>query len=132
MQPRIDKGNIEYFVDIFPAFHQGQKRDCIQFQFETKEEFSHFQYRIAIDEAVKGRVINIHLRGLKTKGVFLPSSGKAAGSICLFDLAGTYRVNVYKPGQHSNAFEIAVSEDKVKLVHLLKHDSKFLEISVRS
>jgi hypothetical protein len=132
MQPRIVKGNIEYSLDIFSAFHQGQKRDCIQFQFETKEEFSHFQYRIAIDEVVKGRIIDIHLRGLKTKGVFLPSSGKAEGSVCIFDLAGEYRVNVYKPGQHSNAFQIAVSQDAVKLLRPVKHDSTFLEIFVRS
>ena len=53
MFPRIDKGPIEYSLEIYPAFNTEAQRECIRFQFRTTEEFTQFRYHIAIADAAE-------------------------------------------------------------------------------
>ncbi|MBE0645106.1 MAG: hypothetical protein IH600_13565 [Bacteroidetes bacterium] len=129
MFPRIDKGPIEYSVEVFPAYSVEKQRDCIRFRFRTTEEFNHFQYHIAIENKhEKGRLV-FALRGLKAKGL-LPSVGVAETSVDLFDLSGSYDVSVIKPGDITNSFRISVGENGPRLLKELGEGDQFLQVFI--
>ncbi len=129
MFPRIDKGPIEYRLEVFPAYSTETQRECIRFLFQTAEEFSHFQYRIAIEETFeKGRLV-FALRGLKAKGL-LPGVGVAQTAVDLFDLHGSYDIEVIKPGDITNSFRMAVNEQVPRLLKDVLETDHFLEISI--
>lgn len=129
MFPRIDKGPIEYSLAIYPAYNTEQQRDCIRFHFRTAEEFSHFQYNIAIEETAEKGHLSFALKGLKAKGL-LPGVGVAESVVDLFDLEGPYEVRITKPGDIANSFRFAVREDGPALLADITDADRFLDISV--
>jgi len=129
MFPRIDKGPIEYSLAIYPAYNTEQQRDCIRFHFRTAEEFSHFQYNIAIEEKEESGRLSFALKGLKAKGL-LPGVGVAESVVDLFDLSGAYEVHITKPGDIENIFRFAVREEGPALLADIESDERFLDISV--
>lgn len=130
MFPRIDKGPIEYTLEITKAYNKDQQRDCIRFTFETTEEFSHFQYRIAIEPTTDDGRLSFRLKGLKTKGLTMPGAGRANSSVDLFDLNGEYGVVVAKPGDVANAFSMKVSRGKPRLTSDVTDGQPFLSVFV--
>jgi hypothetical protein len=132
MFPRIDKGPIEYTLTIGTAYNRDQQRDCVRFTFETSEEFSHFQYRIAIDEEISGNVLSFRLKGLKTMGLTLPGVGRARSSVDLFDLNGEYLVQVSKPGDVMNSFTMKINRNKPRIVEDVHDDQPFLVVTTPS
>ena len=131
MFPRIDKGPIEYSLDIRRAWNQKEKRECIRFRFETIEEFHHFQYEISVDNALRKGKIEFALRGLTTKGMLLPASGHAETVIDFCDLEGKYTVAVSKPGPITNEFLIHVPPKSVRIVDGIAADPSFLVVRAR-
>ena len=129
MFPRIDKGPIEYTLDIYPAYNVEAQRDCLRFRFRTTEEFNHFRYRIAIEEAHDGSGLRFALKGLKTKGL-LPGVGSAESAVDLFDLRGTYDVTVVKPGDIANSFRVGVGENGLRLVKGIPDEDAFLSVHI--
>jgi hypothetical protein len=130
MFPRIDKGPIEYTLEIGAAWNVPNKRECLRFQFRTTEDFHHFQYRIAIDHKRKKNVLEFSLRGLTTGDLTLPAVGKAEGIVDLFDLEGDFDIVVVKPGNIRNAFGIAAHDNKAKLLRDIEADDPFLDIEI--
>ncbi len=129
MFPRIDKGPIEYTLDVFPAFSTEKQRDCIRFRFRTTEEFNHFQYRIAVENQMeKGRLV-FSLRGLKAKGL-LPGVGVAETSVDMFDLAGSYDVSVVKPGDITNNFRMSIGNQGPRLLKGVAESDHFLHVQI--
>ncbi|MFZ1729255.1 MAG: hypothetical protein WBQ23_01400 [Bacteroidota bacterium] len=129
MFPRIDKGPIEYTLEVFPAYSTETSRDCIRFQFQTTEEFNHFQYHIVIEEKVEKGQLVFALRGLKAKDL-LPGVGVAQTAVDLFDLAGSYDVNVIKPGDISNSFRMKIGEQGPSLLNDVHESDHFLEVLI--
>lgn len=129
MFPRIDKGPIEYTLDVYPAYNVDAQRDCLRFRFRTTEEFSHFRYRIAIeDKQEKGR-LQFSLKGLKAKDL-LPGVGAAESVVDLFDLEGSYDVTVLKPGEIANSFRLGVGENGPRLIKEVHDEHVFLTVSI--
>ncbi len=129
MFPRIDKGPIEYTLEVFPAYSSEKRRDCIRFRFRTTEEFNHFQYNIAIENTVeKGRLV-FALRGLKAKGL-LPGVGVAETAVDLFDLSGSFDVSVIKPGDIANNFRLSLGERGPRLLKGIGEDDHFLNVLI--
>ncbi|MDX9757988.1 MAG: hypothetical protein RBU27_02410 [Bacteroidota bacterium] len=129
MFPRIDKGPIEYTLDIYPAFNVEEQRDCLRFRFRTTEEFNHFRYRIAIDEKHDGGGLRFTLRGLKAKGL-LPGVGSAETAVDLFDLRGTYDVTVMKPGDVTNSFRVGIGDNGPRLVKDIQDERVFMTVHI--
>ncbi|MDT8323857.1 MAG: hypothetical protein RRA94_07100 [Bacteroidota bacterium] len=129
MFPRIDKGPIEYRLAIYPSYNTERQRECIRFHFRTAEEFSHFQYNIAIEEKTEGGRLSFALKGLKAKGL-LPGVGVAESVVDLFDLDGPYDVHITKPGDIENSFRFAVGEEGPALVADITDEVRFLDLSV--
>lgn len=129
MFPRIDKGPIEYTLEVFPAYSTETQRDCIRFRFQTTEEFSYFQYRITIDEKVEKNRLTFALRGLKTKGL-LPGVGSAETVVDLFDLKGNLDIDVVKPGDITNSFRMSIDENGPKLLKDVQTEDHFLEVLI--
>ena len=129
MFPRIDKGPIEYTLEVFPAYSTEKRRDCIRFRFRTTEEFNHFQYHIAIENTVeKGRLV-FALRGLKAKGL-LPGVGVAETAVDLFDLDGSFDVSVIKPGDIKNNFRMSIGERGPRLLKGIEEGDHFLNVLI--
>lgn len=129
MFPRIDKGPIEYTLDIFPAYNTEKQRQCIRFLFRTTEEFNHFQYRISIEERHEHGALRFVLKGLKAKGL-LPGVGTARSEVDLFDLDGGYDVTVLKPGDIANSFRLSRGKSGLRLVENIKDDQPFLTVHI--
>ena len=128
MFPRIDKGPIEYTLDIQRAWNKMERQECIRFQFKTMEEFNHFQYEISVDHALRKGSIEFLLRGLTTKGMLLPGSGQAESSIDLSGLEGKYRVAVSKPGPITMEFTINITPKTVRIVEGVAAKASFLVV----
>ena len=116
MFPRIDKGPIEYTLDIRHAYNNVKKKVCVRFSIRTVEEFHHFRYEITVDHRLEGHRIEIDMRGLRTRGMLLPASGHAEATIDVCDLDGRYTVAISKPGPITNEFTINVTGNRVILV----------------
>lgn len=129
MFPRIDKGPIEYYLDVYPAYSTEQRRECTRFRFRTAEEFSHFRYRISIEEKNEKGKLRFVLRGLKAKGL-LPGTGVAESAVDLFDLSGKYDVTVVKPGDIVNTFRMSLDEHGPHLVKGVPDIDPFLEVHI--
>ncbi|MBN1449301.1 MAG: hypothetical protein JXA28_15350 [Bacteroidetes bacterium] len=129
MFPRIDKGPIEYSLEIYPAFNTEKQRDCVRFHFRTTEEFTHFRYNIAIEELEEKGVLRFTLRGLKAKDL-LPGTGVAESVVDLFDLAGAYDVRVTKPGDIVNSFRISFGDSSMRLVKSVTDADRFLDVAI--
>ncbi|MFA6232582.1 MAG: hypothetical protein WC824_00165 [Bacteroidota bacterium] len=129
MFPRIDKGPIEYTLEVFPAYNTEKRRDCIRFRFQTTEEFNHFQYGIAIEDWMEKGHLVFALRGLKTKGL-LPGVGVAKSVLDLFDLDGSYDVDVIKPGDITNSFRMSFGQQGLRLVKGVQDNDHFLEVLI--
>jgi hypothetical protein len=130
MFPRIDKGPIEYSLEIGAAWNVPAKRECLRFQFRTTEDFHHFQYNIAIVHKQKRNTMEITLKGLKTGDLTLPATGKAEGTVDFFDLDGEYDIVVVKPGNVRNVFRIAAQENKARLLADITQSDRFLDIEI--
>lgn len=130
MFPRIDKGPIEYSLDIFPAYNVDEQRECLRFLFRTTEEFHHFRYHIAIEEQHGEKSLRFALRGLKAKGL-LPDVGVAETAVDLFDLSGSYDITIIKPGDIVNTARIAIGE-KLRLLKNVSEDDRFLEVAIHN
>lgn len=131
MFPRIDKGPIEYSLEIYPAYNTEEQRECIRFHFRTTEEFTHFRYHIAIEDEEEKGLLKFALRGLKAKGL-LPGTGAAESAVDLFDLAGSYDVRITKPGDIINSFRISIGEKGVRILKNIADDDHFLEVFIRN
>ena len=131
MFPRIDKGPIEYSLEIYPAYNTEEQRDCIRFHFRTTEEFTHFRYNIAIESDEEKGLLQFALRGLKAKGL-LPGTGAAETMIDLFDLTGSYDVRISKPGDILNSFRMSVGEKGMRLLKGIADEDRFLEIWIHN
>ena len=131
MFPRIDKGPIEYTLDVYRAFNARERKECIRFQFLTVEEFNHFRYEITVDQRVAGKRIELTLRGLRTRGMLLPSTGTAEGVVDLFGLAGRYDVALIKPGPVTNECAIHVTDKSVRIVTPVPKRGAFIEVFTR-
>ncbi len=130
MFPRIDKGPIEYTLEIGPAWNVPNRRECLRFQFRTTEDFHHFQYSIAIGSKQKKSTVEFTLKGLKTGDLTLPATGKAEGIVDLFDLNGEFDVVVVKPGNVKNSFRLAAAENRAKLVNDVAAEDQFLTVEI--
>ena len=131
MFPRIDKGPIEYALDIFPAVNSETRRACIRFHFRTTEEFTHFRYNIAIEEKEEKGLLHFALRGLKVKDL-LPGTGVAESVVDLYDLNGVYDVHITKPGDIENSFRISFDENGMRLTNDITGDDRFLDVAIRN
>jgi hypothetical protein len=129
MFPRIDKGPIEYTLDVFPAYSTEKQRPCTRFLFRTIEEFNHFQYRISIEEKQEKGTLRFVLKGLKVKGL-LPGVGTAASEVDLFDLEGSYDVTVLKPGDISNSFRFSKGTTGLRLLENVAGEQPFLTVQI--
>jgi hypothetical protein len=129
MFPRIDKGPVEYRLRIARAWNTEQQRECVRFSFRTEEEFHHFRYGISTEHTVKDGHITVHLRGLKTSALQMPGTGNAEADVDLFDLRGSYRVTVYKPGNVHAAFGLQVGPARLRLERSTPDGDAFLHIS---
>lgn len=129
MFPRIDKGPIEYTLDVYPAYNVDAQRDCLRFRFRTTEEFSHFRYRIAIEDKQEKDRLRFSLRGLKAKDL-LPGVGAAESVVDLFDLDGSYDVTVLKPGEISNTFRLSIDGNGPRLITEVHDENAFLTVSI--
>jgi hypothetical protein len=126
MFPRIDKGPVEYALKVHHAFNTEHQRPCVRFHFETTAEFTHFRYRISVDQrATKGGLL-FALRGLRAGGLTMPGTGTAQADIDLFDLAGTYHVEVLKPGDVRTAFVIDIGADHIRLLDAPAEEGSFM------
>ncbi len=130
MFPRIDKGPIEYNLEIGAAWNTPNQRECLRFQFRTTEDFHHFQYRIAIDHKMKKDGIEFILRGLKTGDLTLPATGKAEGIVDFFDLKGDYTIVVVKPGNIKNTFRISTADNRTTLLQEIEATQLFLTVEI--
>jgi len=130
MYPRIDKGPIEYTLEIGKTYNRDQQRDCLRFRFRTVEDFLHFQYRLAIEERHGNNSLEFALRGLKTRGLTLPAAGKAEGDVDVFDLEGTYSITIIKPGNIKNSFSISVAGNHPSLVKGVEEENPFIELKL--
>lgn len=131
MFPRIDKGPIEYSLEIYPAFNTEVQRDCIRFHFRTTEEFTHFRYNIAIENQEEKGLLQFALRGLKAKGL-LPGTGAAETRIDLFDLTGSYDVRISKPGDIRNSFRMSIGGKGMRLLKGIADEDRFLDVAIRN
>lgn len=129
MFPRIDKGPIEYYLSIRPAYNAERRVECLRFTFETNEEFHHFQYLITIDHKISNGSIEFVIKGLKPRGMTMPGVGRAITEIDLFDLRGHYEVNVFKPGKIQNSFSFSVRNLKPKIQNGISNEEAFLQVS---
>jgi hypothetical protein len=129
MFPRIDKGPIEYHLNIAPAYNIEKREECVRFTFETHEEFHHFQYQITIDHEVRDGEIDFVIRGLKPRGMTMPGIGRAQSDIDLFGLNGKYTVRVEKPGHVVNNFAVAIRRLTPKIVDDVESDDTFLQVT---
>lgn len=129
MFPRIDKGPIEYTLDVFPAYSTEKQRPCIRFLFRTIEEFNHFQYKISIDEQQEKGTLRFVLKGLRAKGL-LPGVGAAVSEVDLFDLEGSYHVTVLKPGDIANSFRFSNGTSGLRLLENVAGEQPFLTIHI--
>ncbi len=128
MFPRIDKGPIEYFLTIKPAYNTEKRAECLRFEFETNEEFHHFEYMITIDYKIEDSTLDFTIKGLKPRGMTMPSVGRARTSIDLFDLKGKYDVTVAKPGQIQNSFTLSVRNLTPKILKDVPKGDSFLQV----
>ena len=131
MFPGIDKGPIEYTLSIYPAYNVEAQRECTRFHFRTAEEFSHFQYNIAIEEHASKGELSFALKGLKAKGL-LPGVGVAESVGDLFDLSGPYAVTITKPGDIANSFRFSVTDVKMKILSEISGEDRFLDVSIEN
>ncbi|MBI5646053.1 MAG: hypothetical protein HY962_03910 [Ignavibacteriae bacterium] len=131
MFPRIDKGPIEYTLDVYRAFNPREKRECVRFHFHTVEEFNHFRYEITVEQRVAGKRIELTLKGLRARGMLLPASGSAEGMVDLFDLTGRYDVALIKPGPVTNECVIHVTDSSVRIVTAVPKRGAFIEVHTR-
>lgn len=129
MFPRIDKGPIEYTLEVYPAYNVEKQRPCTRFRFRTTEEFNHFQYRISIVEKQEKGSLQFALKGLKAKGL-LPGVGVAETAVDLFDLEGSYTVTVLKPGDIANTFRLSHGEKGLRLLEKIKDEDPFLSVHI--
>ncbi|MAT40125.1 MAG: hypothetical protein CL946_11035 [Ectothiorhodospiraceae bacterium] len=132
MFPRIDKGPIEYYLLIAPAFNVEKQRECLRFTFQTNEEFHHFRYYIAIEHSIEDKKITFNLKGLKSAGMDMPAVGRAESNVDMFDLAGEYEVEVFKPGDIKNDFTIYVRSNKPKVSKDIENEDAFLMVSTEA
>ena len=130
MFPRIDKGHIQYFLQVERAFNVEEKKDCIRFRFQTFEEFHHFRYVISTEHKVKGSKIGIQLRGLKAPGLFLPAVGRAEGHIDFFGLKGEYEITISKPGNVKTGFRLSCTPKNIKILDGGPPRDSFLAITI--
>jgi hypothetical protein len=130
MFPRIDKGPIEYSLDIYPAYNVEMQRECLRFLFRTTEEFSHFQYQIAIEDVAGDGTLQFSLRGLKAKDL-MPGVGVAESAVDLFDLTGSFDVTIVKPGDIINSFRLSIGE-KLRILKGVSEDDHFLEVAIHN
>jgi len=131
MFPRIDKGPIEYFLEIGKAYNTEARRECVRFHFQTIEEFNHFKYSISVVERSSDGKLTFILKGLTTGGLSLPGTGRAESKIDLFDLDGTYHVTVSKPGDVTNSFILKKENAVLHLIEDISDDSPFLDVTIR-
>lgn len=131
MFPRIDKGPIEYTLEVYPAYNSEEQKDCLRFHFRTTEEFNHFKYKIAIEQQYETGKLRFKLKGLQAKGL-LPGVGNAETAIDLFDLAGDYDVTIIKPGEIVNDFHFSIGEQGAVLTSEIEGAEQFLEVYIRN
>jgi hypothetical protein len=129
MFPRIDKGPIEYYLSIRPAYNVEKREECLRFRFETNEEFHHFQYQITIDHKLDNGAMEFVIKGLKPRGMTMPGVGRAITEIDVFKLRGHYDVNVFKPGKVLNSFSFSVKNLKPKIQNGITNEEAFLQVS---
>lgn len=130
MFPRIDKGPIEYDLQIGFAWNAERKKRCLRFLFHTIEEFHHFRYEISIEHQITSGAIEFQLKGLTTRGMGMPGVGRAEKSVDVFDASGMYTVSVRKPGDISNDFELRVKGERITLVRPISQVDAFLTIHI--
>ena len=129
MFPRIDKGPIEYYLNIAQAFNTEKKRKCVRFTFQTNEEFHHFQYLITIDYTLQNGELGFVIKGLKPRGMTMPGVGPAVTSIDFFDLEGKFNISVSKPGQIVNSFVLSVKRLAPNILKDVSESDAFLQVS---
>lgn len=130
MFPRIDKGPIEYDLQIGPAWNTEKKKRCLRFLFHTIEEFHHFRYEISIDHEIVPGKMEFMLKGLKTRGMGMPGVGHAEKVVDIFDASGVYTISILKPGDIRNDFELRVRGEQVTLLRPIAQDDAFLSIHI--
>ncbi len=130
MFPRIDKGPIEYDLQIGSAWNTERKRNCLRFLFHTTEEFHHFRYEITVEHSISDGHMEFHLKGLKPRIMGMPGVGHAEKVVDVFDASGTYTVSVVKPGEIRNDFEVRVKGERITLVRPISSEGAFITISI--
>ncbi len=131
MFPRIDKGPIEYRLNICPALNKRDKSPVMRFHFETAEEFHYFQYQLSIETREKRGTMEFRIKGLRPQIVTIPQDGNAIADVDVPYREGRFQVSVTKPGNITNTFTIAVEADRITLDTMGEAHLTFLHVNVQ-
>ncbi|MDH7516460.1 MAG: hypothetical protein QHI48_11375 [Bacteroidota bacterium] len=128
MYPRVNKGPVEYTLDIEKALDGREKKSCVRFTFRTVEMFHHFAYRLAVEHAVQSGTISFAILGLDGFSSLMPGSGHAEARIEILDLAGEYEILVKKHGKQTHACTVIVTDDSVEVVPSPRNEGSFIHL----
>lgn len=123
---RRKKNRLEYRLFIVPTYDEVSKKWSTLFRLETVQEFSAFQYEIAVEEKVAERRIEWRVRGLRSPAISLPHSGPALFTRKYNKLRGKYNLIIRGLDGMENEFTVDIGGRKVSLLKSPKE--KFLEI----
>lgn len=123
---RRKKNQLEYRLFIVPTYDEVSKKWSTLFRLETVQEFSAFQYEIAVEEKVAERRIEWRVRGLRSPAINLPHSGPAVFTRTYNNLRGKYHFIIRRYDGTENEFILNIENEEISLLKSPKE--KFLEI----
>jgi len=120
------KQKLEYRVYVFPIYDEGSRKRSTLFRLETVEEFSAFQYEIAVEEKTADRRIEWKIRGLRSPAVTLPGTGPATFTKDYESLKGQYEFALRKLDGRENIFTLEIGEQRVSVLKAPRE--RFVEV----
>ncbi|MBI3004566.1 MAG: hypothetical protein HYY49_04030 [Ignavibacteriales bacterium] len=118
---RRKKPEAEYRLNIFYHEDRQTKERKLVFLFRTIQEFVSFNYEILLEDTVEGNTLHFNIAGLNAPSSLMPGTGAAHGKREYSDLNGAYTLVVKKLDGTTNAFRLAVSPERVRLLESPKN-----------
>jgi hypothetical protein len=98
----------EYSLHVFHHYDERTRRALQVFLVQTIKEFTSFNYEIMLDGALRERLIQLKILGLRTTPLIMPGVGPAKGHHDFLNLHGVYNLSVIKLDGETNEFEVNV------------------------
>jgi len=105
----------EYSLHVFHHFDEQTRRALQVFLVQTMKEFTSFNYEILLDAAMRERLIQLKILGLRTTPLIMPGVGPARGHRDFTNLRGSYNLSVVKLDGEANDFQVEVTPSQISI-----------------